>query len=608
MIPRPSTVTPELAEAALTCASLTQARKLAEWIGASRQLTGSGVLKPALAVEACRALGIELPPGRLRTALDVDELMHAWDVACFAGYIVPDARSVRATGCLADTSPRNVLQSWLNAASAELGLPDEPCAGCLTVLHELSTAAGPLGLAGLAEAVRPPEQPEDGEAPCPGCGEVHGAPDLAAMVGYDEDEELGDSLEHAENTVACLVSYGAVRALAVAAPGASGEARVRLTPLGRMLAESVFAGCAPSADADAATLTDVLGAVPPKIAAQMAAPWLAARSPVAAVRELLAYAEHADPAQRMTAIAFATGVGHEGAPAWREWADRPGFGAYARMWLAEQGEDVAEHPGDQAWLTVEALSAAGAAIPPELTPLVFAAALGNADADETAEALSLLSGSGHPAAAQFIESVTAVTGMRSPAVRPARPAVLPGGDVYQLKITLRGVSKPPVWRRIAVPAALTLDLLHEVIQQAMGWEDGHMHVFSTPRRDYGTPDSDLGHADEDKVTLAEVLAEPGARMRYTYDFGDDWEHDVVLEKVLPPDRVARVSCLAGKGACPPEDCGGAWGYASLKEVLADPDHEEHEDLLGWLGLDSAADFDPALFRLDEVNARLSQLV
>lgn len=86
MIPRPSAVTPELAEAALNCAPLARARKLAEWIGASRQLTSSGVLKPALAAEACHALGIELPPGRLRTALDVDEFMHAWDVACFAGY------------------------------------------------------------------------------------------------------------------------------------------------------------------------------------------------------------------------------------------------------------------------------------------------------------------------------------------------------------------------------------------------------------------------------------------------------------------------------------------------------------------------------------------
>jgi Plasmid pRiA4b ORF-3-like protein len=77
---------------------------------------------------------------------------------------------------------------------------------------------------------------------------------------------------------------------------------------------------------------------------------------------------------------------------------------------------------------------------------------------------------------------------------------------------------------------------------------------------------------------------------------------------LPPGTVTSVSCPAGKGACPPEDCGGAWGYASLKEVLADPDHEEHEDLLDWLGLDSAADFDPARFSLDEVNAGLSRLL
>jgi hypothetical protein len=81
--------------------------------------------------------------------------------------------------------------------------------------------------------------------------------------------------------------------------------------------------------------------------------------------------------------------------------------------------------------------------------------------------------------------------------------------------------------------------------------------------------------------------------------GHHWEHDIVLEKVLPPDPAVGLSCLAGKGACPPEDFGGAWGYASLKETLADPDHEEHEDLLDWLGLDSAADSDPAQFRLDE---------
>ena len=610
MIPQPSAVTPELAEAALNCVALSRARKLAEWIGAGQQLTSSGVLKPALAIEACRVLGIELPPGRLRTALDVDELMQAWEVACFAGYIIPSGSRVRATGRLADATPQNVLGSWLRAASAELGLPDDPCTGCLTVLHELSEADGSLDLAQLAEALRSAEPTSDEDAPCPDCGTVHDLPGLAAIVGYDEDDDVDDSLEHAEGAVICLVGYGAATALthALTDPGDSGEARVRLTELGRMLAESIFLGCAPSADADVAALLDVLSIVPSKIATKMAAPWLAARSPAAAVRDLLAQAESADPALRMIAMAFAMGIGPEAAPAWREWADRPGLGAYARLWLTEQGEEVAEHPGDQAWLTVEALTAASAALPPEVTPLALAAALENADAGEAAEALSLISASGHPDAARFVESVTAASGIQLPASRPPRRASISAADVYQLKITLRGVAKPPVWRRIAVPSTLPLDLLHDVIQQAMGWEDGHLHVFSTPRQDYGIPDPDLGYADERKVTVARILARPGAKMLYVYDFGDGWEHDVVLEKVLPPDPVLGVSCLAGKGACPPEDCGGVWGYASLKEALADPEHEEHEDLLDWLGLDCAADFDPAQFSLDEVNARLSQLL
>jgi hypothetical protein len=524
-----------------------------------------------LATEACGVLGIELPPGRLRTALDVDELMRDWEVACYAGYIIPNGSRVRATRRVADTSPQSVLQTWLNAASAELGLPGDPCAACLTVLHELSAAAGPLDL---------------------------------SRLGYDDDD-LDDSTEHAESTVAGLVSFGAATTPAAPpGPGGSDEVMVWLTPLGRMLAESVFTGCAPPADADVATLIDVLDGLPPKIAEQMAAPWLSARDPAAAVSELLDYAESAESGRRLNTMAFAMSIGPEGAPAWREWADRPGFGAYARMWLTEQGEEVAEHPGDQAWLTVEAFSAAEAAIPPGLTPLVLGAALADADVGEAAEVLSLMRDSGHPDAARFVGSAAAATGVRPPAVRPAG---LPAGEVYQLKITLRGVSKPPVWRRVAVPAALTLDLLHEVIQQAMGWQDGHMHVFSTPGRDYGLPDAELGHADESKVALAEVLVLPRARMRYTYDLGDDWEHDIVLEKVFPPDTVTGVSCLAGKGTCPPEDCGGAWGYASLKEILADPDHDEHEDLLDWLGLDSAADFDPARFSLDEVNAGLSRL-
>jgi hypothetical protein len=181
----------------------------------------------------------------------------------------------------------------------------------------------------------------------------------------------------------------------------------------------------------------------------------------------------------------------------------------------------------------------------------------------------------------------------------------PGEAVLQLKVTLIGASKPPVWRRLLVPATMRLDRLHNVIQAAMGWKDYHLHVFSAGGVDYGQPDPELGHRDERKTSLDRVLSQPGERMRYTYDFGDDWEHDIVVEKVLAAEPGARYPiCVAGKGSCPPEDCGGVWGYASLRETLEDPTHEEHEDMLEWLGLETAAEFDPAAFDADEVNVLL----
>jgi len=184
------------------------------------------------------------------------------------------------------------------------------------------------------------------------------------------------------------------------------------------------------------------------------------------------------------------------------------------------------------------------------------------------------------------------------------------GDIYQLKISLRGVSKPRVWRRVAVPADITLDLLHEVIIGAMGWHGGHLHVFSAGWEEYGRPDPEVGleHADEAAVRLPELLSVPGDKLRYTYDFGDDWAHDILLEKVLPetPENTYPC-CMAGKGRRPPEDCGGVWGYADLKDILADPGHEEHQDMLDWLCLVSADAFDPSAFSIDDVNVRLKHL-
>jgi len=174
--------------------------------------------------------------------------------------------------------------------------------------------------------------------------------------------------------------------------------------------------------------------------------------------------------------------------------------------------------------------------------------------------------------------------------------------ILQLKISLLGASKPPVWRRVLVPATMRLNRLHDVIQAAMGWEDYHMHALTAGGIDYGLPDPELGHRDERKTALNALLSEPGDRLRYVYDFGDDWEHDIVVEKVLAAEAGAGYPvCLAGKGRCPPEDCGGVWGYADLRETLADPAHDEHADTLEWLGIETAAEFDPQAFDIDDVN-------
>jgi hypothetical protein len=180
-----------------------------------------------------------------------------------------------------------------------------------------------------------------------------------------------------------------------------------------------------------------------------------------------------------------------------------------------------------------------------------------------------------------------------------------GDPILQVKISLLGVSAPPVWRRLLLPAQIQLDRLHGVIQAAMGWEDHHMHVFADGARRYGLADRELGHQDECKVTLGWLLKRAKDRIRYTYDFGDDWEHEILLEGVLTSAPGVRYPvCVAGKGACPPEDCGGVWGYRDLRGALADPAHERREDILEWLGLQSAAEFDPARFDPEDVNGAL----
>jgi hypothetical protein len=176
--------------------------------------------------------------------------------------------------------------------------------------------------------------------------------------------------------------------------------------------------------------------------------------------------------------------------------------------------------------------------------------------------------------------------------------------VYQLKVGLRG-TKPPIWRRLLVPADMSLSKLHAAILAAFGWHGGHMHVFETTYGDFGQADRELGHRADGSVTLEQVAPQAKDKIRYTYDFGDDWVHDILVEKVLAPDpSTTYPRCTGGKRAAPPDDCGGIWGYEELLEILADPAHPEHNDRLVWLGLTDSSEFTPESFDTDVVNHRL----
>jgi hypothetical protein len=202
------------------------------------------------------------------------------------------------------------------------------------------------------------------------------------------------------------------------------------------------------------------------------------------------------------------------------------------------------------------------------------------------------------------DPMMALLGGRS---RPLPPKPAGPVPVYRLKVGLRG-AKPPIWRRLEVPADVSLARLHLIIQVAFGWDGSHLHVFETPFGDFGITDPELGHASADEVSLAQVLPGEREKITYLYDFGDEWRHEVLVEKVLDPDEsVTYPRCTGGRRATPPEDCGGIWSYADLLDVLADPAHPEHQNSLDWLGLGSASEFDPAAFDASAITKALSNL-
>ena len=180
--------------------------------------------------------------------------------------------------------------------------------------------------------------------------------------------------------------------------------------------------------------------------------------------------------------------------------------------------------------------------------------------------------------------------------------------VYQFKITLRYL-QPPIWRRIQVEDS-TLDEFHERIQTAMGWTNSHLHQFTIHGRRYGDPDilddgfGDFECVDSTVTKISELVPADGKRLRflYEYDFGDGWEHEVLLERCLQAQQGERYPrCVDGERACPPEDIGGVWGYAEFVEAINDPQHEQHEEFVEWAG-----EFDPEEFDASQATKAMRQ--
>jgi hypothetical protein len=177
---------------------------------------------------------------------------------------------------------------------------------------------------------------------------------------------------------------------------------------------------------------------------------------------------------------------------------------------------------------------------------------------------------------------------------------------WQLKIELLDV-RPTVWRRVVIPETVMLPMLHEVLQAALGWTNTHLHEFVINGVRYSDPDPDFdddsGDVDEQNVSLQEALGMDARCFDYVYDFGDDWHHVVLVEDQHIPAQRMSIRCTGGENACPPEDVGGAFRYATFVAAISDPNHEEHDTYQEWSG----GGFDPARFDLEATNRALDEI-
>jgi hypothetical protein len=497
-------VSSNLAVAASTCPVIEAAVRLAEWVGEDGvRVTAGGALRPADVADAARAVGVSAP-AKVRRAADVPEVHRPWLVAIGAGLIaVTNNRAVLA-GKLDDP-----LAAWWSGVQALLAAevsdttdtdPRVTAAVTLTVVTELR---------------------RDGEILQFHVGQV--------MYDRGDWDILGSPQRHgrphpAEAAVAVLRLFGAIEG-------------TRLTPLGVWLDSELRRVVPPpiTPQLPAKDLLGLLAGADEVDAWNRASRWFGDRTVEQVVADLVPSAAEATPAERVTAVGLISGLGDDAVAAFRAAERFPSLAAHVRFTSHQHELAPLPDAADLVWLATEYTHA-------DLTCHGVAAArytamdtLDVACIDLADDGIDRIAGSGHPHATAVAEALADV----------ARAAV----PVQQLKVSLTG----QCWRRVLIAENASLELLHLVIKALFGWDDDHLHVFAVGRRSYADPFHGLdGTVPEYTMRLHQALPHPKATVSYTYDLGENWRHEIVLEKVLEDHPLPHPECVASKGDNPIE--------------------------------------------------------
>ena len=511
----------ELAAAVRECAAFRMAHRLAIWVGTGRRVTPRHVLRPAEVSAAARALGIAAP-ARVRTAGDVVALHRPWRIAVTVGFLDIENSHARPGPALAKwpyPDDDTVRGMWLAALPAALAATTND------VGEAQSAICARVLLAGLA-------------------ANPDATPDELRRYGYEAVAE-----EHSEAVSRFFTSWysvtspvpAALDSLAELGAVQLGRTGRSLTPLGRWgLYELLARAPHPiSAELTAGELIARLAEVEPDERWRAAQPWLAPRDPLPAAHDLLSAAAAAPPDHRVAAVELVDALGPPADSAWAAAATGQTLGPHVRA----RGDSGPSEP-DATWLAVEYSAAALRSDGPDEACSWLDECLPGDGIDSR---LRVVERSGHPAASELAAAITAFL---------ATGATPTSARTLQLKISLDRM-RPPVWRRVLLPAAAPLSLLHRVIQIVLNWDDDHLHAFTVGRKRYGDPayTADLG--DEERLRMSAAFAATDT-ITYRYDFGDCWDHTVRCEKALdPPMNAALPVCVTGRGDAPVEDWTGS---------------------------------------------------